>query len=78
MLRKHGPVILVVVVALFVMVVTDLAAANIYKLFKDESWYAQPYIPAGIEQQYRIKHPVYHHDLAQNYATDKAAWGGNI
>lgn len=64
------PVLLVVFVLLF-----DLAAANIYKSLKGDSWYSRTFKPGGAERQYRVRHPVYHHDLARNYVTDRALWG---
>lgn len=63
MRRKIGRGVLAAVVGILVMVITDIAAANVYKLFNGRSWYAETYTPSGIEQQYRVKNAVYHYDL---------------
>jgi hypothetical protein len=67
-------IIFTIVIAIFMM---DFSIANIYKFTMGYSWgYRAQAKQERLEKRYRIKSNIYGHELAKNYYTQEAMWGG--
>lgn len=80
--ERHPRITLFIIIFASV-VLLDFAAANIYSWIKGYPWSAKAHVLQEkmfdemkiTEGSYRIKSPVYHHDLEKNMSVSRSVWG---
>lgn len=80
---ERHPLLTIFIIVVVSVILLDFSAANIYKLIKGYSWPDREQARQqmlfrqvqAIERSYRIKSPVYHHDMAKNVSVSNSVWG---
>ena len=77
---EQNPNKTIVAIVLIALLIIDITAANLYKLFLGYEFYERNKIKIErsqrIEKEYRIASDIYHHDLAKNIYFENGKWGG--
>ncbi len=73
--ERHAKATIVVFLAV-VLTALDFGSATAYRMVNGYSWSERGVERAKrLEQLYRVRSPIYHHDLAARVSTDSAVWG---
>lgn len=80
---ERRPLLTLFIIVFVSVILLDFSAANIFKRIKGYPWSVKEQARQqmlfrqvqAIERSYRIKSPVYHHDLAKNISISNSVWG---